>query len=438
MRTIADNFWFHGMPPLETRPALVGDHEADVTIIGGGFTGIAAAYFIKQRFPEKRVIVLESEFVGFGSSGRNSGGVTGLLGHSCLHMKKKLGLEQTTRLLQLTSKSVALVEELIKTHGIDCDYARAGRLVIAETERQVRFLEEQAKASEAVGEKVLWLGKEEARSRFGGINALAAVYHPDEGLIHPVRFLRGMKRAAESIGVEVYEHSRCSHIEAGPIVALYTSLGKVRARDVVIATNAYSNPLALFRYKVLPFYIYQIATEPLTEAQLDELHCRGQENVFVAKNLYWAARFTADHRLLFIECDTLFFYDLERDYSHRPSEFRSHYELMTRKFPFLKGIKVTHQWGGLIGITLDFLPSVGLTGTYKNIYYSMGYNGNGLAFAQLAGKMLAALMAGEDSDLTRNVLTNKPMWGVPSASAMYLATHGLKYYYKIIDRLLEM
>ncbi|MBI4832884.1 MAG: FAD-binding oxidoreductase [Candidatus Lindowbacteria bacterium] len=437
MRTVADNFWFHGMPPLETGSALFGEHEADVAIIGGGFTGIAAAYFIKQRFPARRVIVLESEFVGYGSSGRNSGGVTGLLGHSCLHMKKKHGVEKTSRLLQLTSQSVPLLEELIKKHGIDCDYERAGRLVIAETERQVRHLEEQAKASEEVGEKILWLEKGEARSRFGGVSVLAAVHHPDEGVVNPVKFLRGMKKAAESIGVEVYEHSRCTHIEPGPIVSLYTALGTVRARAIVVATNAYGNPLGLFRYKVLPFYIYQIAMEPLTKAQLDEFHCRGQQNVFIAKNLYWATRFTADNRLQFVECDALFFYDMERDYSHRPREYRSHYALMIEKFPFLKGIKVTHQWGGRIGITLDFLPSVGRTGKHENIYYSMGYNGNGLAFGQLAGKMIAALMAGENSELTRNMLINKSMTGVPSASATYLASHGLKFYYKMCDRLLE-
>ncbi|MBI5117092.1 FAD-binding oxidoreductase [Candidatus Poribacteria bacterium] len=438
MRTASDNFWFHGIPPLESGAALFGEHEADVAIIGGGFTGIAAAYFIKQRFPEKRVIVLESEFVGYGSSGRNSGGVTGLLGHSCLHMKKKLGIEKTTRLLQFTFQSVSLVEELIKKHDIDCDYERAGRLVIAEGERQVRHLEEQAKASEEVGAKTLWLEKEEARSRFGGVNVLAALYLPDEGVINPVKFLRGMKRAAESIGVEVYEHSRCTHIEPGPMMSLYTSLGSVRARDIVMATNAYSNPLGLLKYKVLPFYIYQITTEPLTQGQLDEFHCKGQQNVFVAKNLYWAARFTADNRLMFVECDTLFFYDIECDYSHRPSEYRSHYRLMIEKFPFLKGIKVTHQWGGRIGITLDFLPSVGRTGKHNNVYYSMGYNGNGLGFGQLAGKMLAALMAGENSELTNNMLINKPMLGIPSASATYLASHGLKFYYKTRDRLLEM
>jgi len=437
MRTIADNFWFHGLPAPENKPPLLGEQEADVAIIGGGFTGIAAAYFIKQRFPAKRVIVLESEFVGYGSSGRNSGGVTGLLGHSCLHLKKKLGIEKTARLLQFTQKSVPLVEELIREHNIDCDYERTGRLVVAETDRQARHLEEQAKASEEAGAKLEWLDREQASSRYGGINVLAAVRHSEEGVINPVKFLRGMKRAAEAAGAEVYEHTRCTNIEPGPTMSLYTPLGKVRARDVVIGTNAYSNPLGLFRYRVLPFYIYQITTEPLSQAQLDEFHCTGQGNIFVAKTLYWATRFTADKRLMFVECDTLFFHDIERDYSHRPREYASHYNLMIKKFPFLRGINVTHQWGGRLGITLDFLPSLGRIGKYRNVYYSVGFNGMGLAFGQLAGKALAALMAGENSDLTTNMLVNKPVPGVPSASATYLASHVLKQYYKMSDRLLE-
>jgi len=261
--------------------------------------------------------------------------------------------------------------------------------------------------------------------------------YPDEGIMNPAKFVRGMKKAVESLGAEVYEHSRCGHVEYGPIITLYTPLGQVRARDIVVATNAYSNPLGLFSHRVMPFHLYQIVTEPLTQAQLDKLHLPGRENTFIAKNLYWAVRLIKDNRILFVECDVLYFYNTERDYSYRPREYRSYYDLLIEKFPFLKGIKITHQWGGRIGITLDFLPRVGRTGKHDNIYYALGYNGCGLAPSQLFGKMFAALMDGETSELTNNMLINKSTLGVPSSFMMYLGAKGLSYYYKGVDRRLE-
>lgn len=435
MRTTKDNFWLD--TPYEPGPVLRGDHEADVAIIGGGFTGIAAAYFIKQRFPKKRVIVLEGEYIGFGSSGRNSGGVSGIMAHNYLNLKKKFGLEKAAQLSRFIAQGVPIVEELIGKYSIDCDYVRTGRLVIAETERQVKLLEEEKKAADELRANVDWLGREEARSRFGWPNVLAAVRHPHEGTGNPVKFVRGMRRVVESLGVEVYEYSRCTHVETGRIMLLYTPLGRVRAQDIVVATNAYSNPLELLRYKVLPFYLYQIVTEPLTKAQWDELHLPGRENTFLAKNLYWAVRPTSDNRLLFVECNVLYFYDIERDYSYWPSEYRRYYKLLIEKFPFLQGIKITHEWGGRIGITLDFLPKVGRTGKHENIYYALGYNGSGWAPSQVIGKMLAALMAGEKSESTENMLINKSALGVRSASIMYIGVKGLLSLYKMYDRMLD-
>ena len=436
MRTAKDSFWLDTL--YEPGPAIRGEHDADVAIIGGGFTGIAAAYFIKQRFPKKRVIVLESEYVGFGSTGRNSGGVSGIMAHNYLNLKKKFGIEKGAQLSRFIAQGVPIVEELIEKYSIDCDYVRTGRMVFAETERQVKLLEEEKKAADVFGANVDWLGREEARSRFGARNVLAAVRHPHEGTGNPAKFVRGMKRVVESLGVEVYEYSRCTHVETGQTMVLYTPLGQVRAQNIVVATNAYSNPLGLLRYKVLPFYMYQIVTEPLTKAQWDELHMPGRDNTFLAKNLYWAVRPTLDNRVLFGECKVLYFYDAERDYSYCPSEYMRYYNLLIEKFPFLQGIKITHEWGGRLGITLDFLPKIGLTGKHENIYYALGYNGSGWAPSQVLGKMLAALMAGEKSELTENVLINKPALGVPSALIMYLGVKGLLALYKTYDRMLEV
>jgi hypothetical protein len=118
---------------------------------------------------------------------------------------------------------------------------------------------------------------------------------------------------------------------------------------MVLATQAYPNPLKPFHYRVLPFYVYNIATEPLSPRQMDELQLPGRENTFNAENLYWAVRPRADNRLVFTECDALYFYHIDRDHGHRPRAYERHQRLLLEKFPFLEGIRVTHRWGdGLV------------------------------------------------------------------------------------------
>jgi len=430
-----ENLWLDAS--YEAGPALSGEHEADIAIVGGGFTGLATAYFVKQLFPQKRVVVLESEFVGFGSSGRNTGISGATLGHSLLRLQKKHGTEPVARLQQLSLQSFLLVEELIKKHHIDCDYERNGLLLVAENEKQLRLLEKEAKACEEVGAKAAWLDGNAARSMFGGLDVLAGLHHAEQATLNPARFARGMKRVVESLGVEVYESSRCTRIECGRTARLQTPGGAVRAPVVVMATNAYSNPLGLMRRKVVPFYVYNIATEPLKKAQMDAFGWPKRPTVFNMKHMFWVIRLTADNRVVFINNDALYFYDVDRDYSHRPRQYQNHYELLVRMFPFLNGIKMTHHWGGRIGMTLSFLPCVGRGGEHGNIYYSMGYNGHGVAFSQMAGKMLAALIAGEDSELTSNMLINKAVPGIPTALFSYLGINGYKMMYRIDDWLLS-
>ncbi len=433
MRSTSDNYWFHDLPPLEVASTLSGEEEADVAIIGGGFTGIAAAYFIKQRLPEKRVIVLESEYVGYGSSGRNSGMACGILGNEVRSLRQLHGKDKTFQVSQFALQSLSLVEQLIEEYQIDCEYERVGRLLLAENKSGIKKLEKEARVCEEVGVAGEMLDREEARTRFGAINARAALFNSEEGVLNPVKYILGLKKAAESLGVEIYEKSPCINIEQGPVLTLHTSLGHVKAHNIVVATNAYSNPLGLFQHKVLPFYLYNIVTEPLSQGQMDEFKWRGRFGIFSSDYLAWMAHLTPDNRLLFINGNALYYYNVNRDYSHHPGEYQSYYQKMTTKFPFLKGIKISHAWGGRVGITFDGLPAIGCTGKHRNIFYSMGYYAHGLAFSHICGKMLADLIAGARTERTDHFLINRRILGVPSASATYLGANGYIKLLKMSD-----
>jgi len=294
-------------------------------------------------------------------------------------------------------------------------------LVLAESEKELRFIEKKAQAHEKIGAPLKWIDSGELKSRFGALDARAALQGDDDLIVNPAKFVRGMKRVVESLGVEVYEHSRCTHIEPGHEILLCTSNGSVRAKDIVMATNAYVNPLGLHQYRVFPFYVYIIVTEPLTQAQMDEFGWPGRENIYGTKYLFCSYRPTVDNRFLFIENNAIYFHDIHKDYSHRPREYKSHHKKMVKMFPFMKGVRISHQWGGRIGITLDFLPSVGRTGKHSNIYYSMGYNGHGLAL-----------------ELTDHMLINRRLWGVPSASLSYAGINSYKMYFKALDLWLDI
>ncbi len=430
-----DIFWLDRA--YQTGPVLWGDQEAGVAIVGAGFTGLAAAYFIKKRFPGKRVVVLEAEYVGYGSSGRNCGGVAGNMGHNYSNVRKKFGTERMMQLQGLMKQCVELVEQLIKEHNIQCDYERKGRLLVAETDQQLKRLEEELKDCEQASAKVDWYDSNAARQQFGCLPLKAAIKYPDEGVMDPVKYLREMKRVVESLGVEVYEYSRCLEMvpgtKASSKIVLYTNGGRLVADEAVLATNAFKDPIDLLRYKILPFYVYVITTEPLSQSQLDAFQGQGRGNVFGATNLYWARNLTVDNRVIFNENEVYYYLDNRKDYSCRSRSFRRQYDLMVRKFPFLKGIRMTHAWGGLIGITLDFLPFMGRTGLHGNIYYSAGYNGCGLAPSQLAGKIIAAMMAGEKSDLTDNAIINRNAFYVPSDTLMWAGINAYKLMFKFND-----
>jgi glycine/D-amino acid oxidase-like deaminating enzyme len=291
---------------------------------------MASACFIKQRFPEKKAIVLEKDFIGYGSSGRNTGISGSTLGHSLLRLTKKFGSEKIKPLQGLASQSFSLVEELVHEHGIDCDYERSGLLIIARNKHDSERLEQEQKACDAVGLKADLLNSADTAARFGAVKATDALRHEAQGMLNPGKFVRGMKRVVESLGVEVYENSRCVQFEPGRQILVHTPGGRIVASDAVIATNAYPDPLGLFQRRVMPFYVYNIVSEPLTPRQLERLEWPGRAIIFNAKHLFWIFRLTADNRLLFIYNDARYFRNTALDYSDRPSEYAKHYRLMLK------------------------------------------------------------------------------------------------------------
>ena len=432
-------YWFEGLPgDPPVRPCLQEALEADVAIIGAGYTGLWAAYHLKRLDPDLSVVILEAEHAGFGASGRNGGWLMGAIEGLDKYLAP---FDEETRVTghRVVHGIPGSAGKVIQDEGIDCDFAHGGAIYAA-----ARYPEQLARARAHLDElrsaghgeaDYRWLDAGELQTQVRISGAQGAVYTPNVAAIQPAKLAAGLAAAVERLGVRLFERSRVTQTRPGE---LHTASGRVRSPVIISAMEGYGSDVMSMRRHILPFQSGMVATEPLSPATWSEIGFASRP--VLADYSRWSTYMqrTADNRLVFINNDARYFYDLERDYSHHPKDYRSHFKLLVKLFPFLKGIKMTHHWGGRIGMTLNFLPSIGRIGKHKNVFYSMGYNGHGVAFSQLAGKMLAELLAGDQSELTNHMLINKRIFGIPSALMSYLAINGYKFTYKIDDWLLSI
>jgi glycine/D-amino acid oxidase-like deaminating enzyme len=251
------------------------------------------------------------------------------------------------------------------------------------------------------------------------------------GILDPGRYVRGLRRIAEAAQALVFETTPVLKIEEGSPATLVTPAGRVRARTVVLATNAYTPALGWLRGTIARFHVYLFATAPLTDAQRTAIGWRGREGVYTAHEMLESYRLTDDDRIVGGAKTVRYGFDgraLEDD----PATFAFVEAAFRDRFPELRDVRVTHRWGGPIAFALDFLPAVGVTGAFKNVFYSVGYAGHGIAMASYAGTMLADLLLGRDGP--GRALWDRRSVPMPPEPFRWLVAHGLVAAFGAIDR----
>jgi len=403
-----DNFWFESVALANQaiNAPLKGKHKADIVILGGGFTGLSAAYHLSERFPNKKIILLEGACCGYGASGRNGGfcdpGVAGFDSWA-----EEAGPELGRKTFDATLFGIRQVKELVEKHAVDCDFEENGMFEAAINDEQARELEEYYQSYKSLGlEGTLVQGKElEAEIR--SPRYIAGWKFPYGAILNPAKLARGMKPVIEDAGVEVRERSVVTRVTPGKVHRIETELGEVSAPVLVLGLNGYSHKLGFFRNRAFPFASYVIATEPLSAAQWESIGWQNRQGISDMRAFFDYQRPTADGRIVIGGSDVPYFAnDALSSGSYQPAIDRVTKSLFTT-FPQLEGLRIDHAWGGTIGMTLDFTPSVGVMGEHENIYYGVAYNGEGVAFAQTAGRIISELMAGEQSELTDLFVVNR-------------------------------
>ena len=399
------SFWLETAgEELTPRPSLTDPAEADVAILGAGFTGLWTAYYLLRNDPSLRVIILEAEVAGFGASGRNGAWCNSGFPVSPGELARRFGEEAARDLLLEMREAVDETGRVAEAEGIDAQYFRGGNLRIARGSSQVPSIESSYEAMRSLGleDGLRVLDAEETAERVKITDARGGLYNPHCATIHPARLARGLARAVERLGGEIFEQTRVTDFEPGTNPRLVTDAGEVRADTIVLAGEAYLARLAKLRRQVLPVYSLIVLTEPLSEDRWARIGWEGRE--CVASNRYtvdYLSR-TADGRILFGGRGAPYHYGsrVEDEYDrHEPT-----HELLRRTarewFPALEGTRFTHAWGGPLAMPRDWMPTMSYDPN-GGVATARGYTGQGVATANLSGRTLADLILGRETAITR-------------------------------------
>ncbi len=430
-----DKSWWLGATPYEESPPLSGDLEVDVAVVGGGFTGLSSAYYLKEHDPKLKVAVLESEVVGYGASGRNGGFSMPLLGWHIAYLVWAYGPERAGRAHHFMLDCVRHTRALVEREKMDCDLEYNGLLVLARTPRQMWSLERDLKAFAQIGVKDCELLDQAAlKPRLNSAWHLGALFEPETAILNPAKLAREYKRVNQARGVAFYERTPVEKLEPGKPVLLTTPGGRVRADKVVLALNAFATRLKVRENMFVPMFTYIICTEPIPDRAYRELGWVRREGIEDKRQLVHYLRLTRDNRLVFGGRDAPYFFGNATENRESHAETFAGLDADLRSmFPMLKDIKVTHRWGGPVAVTLFFVPTFGYWRGYENIAYGMGYCGHGVALSTAAGKIITDLLIGRTGQYDDLLFVhNQPGW-IPPEPFRYPVANGIRLSLRAFD-----
>ncbi|MFY9550763.1 MAG: FAD-dependent oxidoreductase, partial [Thermoanaerobaculia bacterium] len=372
---------------------LEGSEETDIAIVGGGYTGLWTALFLKELEPRRGVAILEKGLVGYGGSGRNAGIVGETIDHSHELAIAHFGLEEARRLARLGRENLDAMETFLRERGIDARFERPGQLVMALTPAHVEALARGLEAAERVGSPG-WriLSRDEAQAELASPLYLGALLAPRNALVNPVRLAEGLRAVAVRLGVRVYENTSVSKISfRGGRVALTAGPGSLRAEKLILATNAYSHHLRpSLTARFLPLYDYILVSEPLTPSQRQTIGWRSRRGVVDARTFFNYYRLTDDGRILWGTSEAAYYPGnrVSEACDHSPRHYAALESSFRRHFPQLESLTFPYRWGGPIASTTRLTPFFG-DAAGGRLVYGLGYTGHGVGSTRIAGRILA-------------------------------------------------
>lgn len=396
------SLWHDQGPPPSPRPTLSGAVEADVAIVGGGYTGLWTAFYLLGARPDLKVALIESEFCGFGASGRNGGWASSKFPGSKRAMAADHGPGSVIAYQHATFDAIDEIGRVVSDEGIECDYRKGGMLLFATSPAHVPRLRAYVDGLRRWGfgpGDLEWLDRREAAKRAAVAGTEAAMYTPHCAALHPWRLVVGLVAAVERRGGVIYGNSRVRSISTGLAV---TDGGAVRAPAVLRCTEAFTTGFPGEKRTMAPVYSLMIATEPLTDEWWEGVGLAGGETFSDERHMIVYGQRTTDGRFAFGGRGAPYHFGStlsprwEIDDAAHDRVKRVLWDL----FPSLAGTEVTHRWGGAVAIPRDWRVAVDFD-PITGLGHAGGYVGQGVTGANLAGRTLADMVAGRDTDRTR-------------------------------------
>jgi glycine/D-amino acid oxidase-like deaminating enzyme len=394
------------------RPALPGDRDADVVIVGAGYTGLWTAHYLLEAEPTLRVVILDKESVGFGASGRNGGWCSAIFPISLEHVAKATSRNSAVRLQHAMNDTVSEVARVVRTEEIACDLAHEGFVSLARNKAQLARVGAARAAATAFGLPEQWsvLGRDEALKLVNAESVLGGAFTEHCAVLHPAKLVHGLAALVERRGAVIHETNPVEYIGAGFVD---TPHGRVRAPYVIRATEGYTPTLPGHRRSLVPLYSLVLATEPLAADQLSELGLQHRAGFNDLRHLRIYAQVTTEGRIVFGGRGAPYHFGSAVSPSF-DTNTRIHakiHETLLGFFPALAGAQITHRWGGPLGVPRDWHPSVGLDRATGQAWAGP-YVGDGVATSNLSGRVLRNLILRQDEPINDLPIVNhrSPRW----------------------------
>ncbi|MBJ7460342.1 MAG: FAD-dependent oxidoreductase [Ilumatobacteraceae bacterium] len=408
-------YWYDDADEPDSNPTLVRTESCDLCIVGGGYTGLWTAIIAKERDPSRDVILIDAHEVGSAASGRNGGFMDSSLTHGVANAQQRFPNEVNV-LEELGLQNLNEIESAIRRYNIDCDYERTGAIDVATSSHPASYLAElrdDYQQLRSLGQSVEWLDQETLRSQVHSPTYSGGLWRKDRAaLVDPARLAWGLKTAAESLGVRIYEDSKAISIEKDGVgVLVDTPLGRVRAGKVALGTNAFKPLLKRLGHYIAPVYDYCLVTEPLTPAQLASIGWENRQGISDIPNQFHYYRLTADNRILWGGYDAMYYFrgKMNTELESRPESWALLSQHFFQTFPQLEGVRFSHAWGGAIDTCTRFSVFWGRA-MGGRVAYALGYTGLGTASTRFGAEVMLDLLDGRRSKATSTkFVQDKPL-----------------------------
>lgn len=428
-----DSYWALARPPADA--PLGSDLLVDVAIVGGGYTGLSAAWHLATADPALRVAVLEARQVGTGASGRHGGMILTQPGPDSFEIAHDLPSHVTT--YNATVASMRTIADLVADSPIDADLRLTGVVhPFLDPDDRPHYEQYVHQVRQAGMPLQLWDEHETAKALGTELYA-GGVFDPHGGSGHAMKLIAVAREAALAAGVQIFGGSPVLHVKDGKTVELIVGEAghRVRAGALVLATDAYTPSLGFFRNQLIPVHVQSAVTPPLTKKQLREVAWESRLPFFDSRNALFHVVLTPDNRIVIGGGSAEYFYGGNLQYQgNLPAIGDMMLAELVRMYPALDGIAFENVWNGLLGMSFNESPSVGRGGEHDNIYHGLAYSGQGVNLAFLFGGVISALFHGTDHPWLATRYVNNQLPFIPPEPFRWIGVRTALTYYQWQDK----